>query len=140
MSKISLRSVLSIAAVMLLGMAAGLFLGSARFPQQAFAKETPAKLRLADLTGDYHAVALTNGSVYIGQLTAQDTSMPVLRNVFYVHCEVDKDTKKVTNVLVKRGKEWHGPDKMYLNPEHILLIEPVSPTSRVADLVRAGNE
>lgn len=26
----------------------------------------------------------------------------------------DKETKAVSNVLVKRGKEWNGPDKMYL--------------------------
>ncbi len=66
--------------------------------------------------------------------------MPVLRNVYYVHCEVDKETKAVSNVLVKRGKEWHGPDKMFINPQHILLMEPVSPTSRVSDLVRTAKD
>jgi len=116
-------------------------IGSARFPLTAHAKEEAAAsgaIDVSNLTGDYHAVALTNGAVYIGQLSKSDTGMPMLRNVFYVHCETDKDTKQVTNVLVKRGKEWHGPDCMFLNPEHILLIEPVNPNSWVADLVRAG--
>ena len=37
--------------------------------------------------------------------------------------------------LVKRGKEWHSPDRMILNANMIVLIEPVSPGSRVAQLI-----
>lgn len=137
----SFRNLVPAGGLALLALTVGLLIGPARSPLTAHAQADAAdrgQFTLANLTGDYHAVALTNGAVYIGQLSKSDTGMPVLRNVYYVHCETDKDTKQVTNVLVKRGKEWHGPDRMYLNPAHILLIEPVSSNSRVADLVRAG--
>jgi len=39
------------------------------------------------------------------------------------------------NVLVKRGRELHDPDRMYLNPTQILFVEPVDPNSRVAQLI-----
>ncbi len=140
MFNLSFQKIVPAGGLTLIALTAGMLIGSARSPLKAYAKSDSAgeKIELSALTGDYHAVALTNGAVYIGQLSPSETGMPMLRNVFYVHCETDKDTKQVTNVLVKRGKEWHGPDRMYLNPEHILLIEPVSPNSRVADLVRAG--
>jgi hypothetical protein len=38
-------------------------------------------------------------------------------------------------VLIRRGKEWHGPDYTILNAEHIVLIEPVSEGSKVAELI-----
>ncbi len=34
-------------------------------------------------------------------------------------------------MLVKRGKELHGPDRMYL----IVVVEPVGPSSQVAKLI-----
>ncbi len=86
------------------------------------------------MTGARHARAESpaRGACY-------EKGMPVLCNVYHVHCEVGKETKAASNVLVKRGKEWHG-DKMYLNPQHILPMEPVSPASRVSDLVRAAKD
>jgi len=111
-----------------------------RQPHRALADSSGQLGDMSRLPPGLHALALTNGSVYIGQFSGYENGMPVLRNVYYVHCEVDKDTKAVNNMLVKRGKEWHGPDKMFLNPQHILLIEPVNPTSRVADLVRASKD
>ena len=38
-------------------------------------------------------------------------------------------------MLTKRGKEWHGLDKMMLNPNYIIFVEPVSPESKVAQLI-----
>ena len=45
------------------------------------------------------------------------------------------ETKQVNNMLVKRGKELHGPDRMYLNSSSIVFVEPVGETSKVAQLV-----
>jgi hypothetical protein len=39
-------------------------------------------------------------------------------------------------VLVKRGKELHGPDRMYLTPNQILFVEPVGAGSKVAELIQ----
>lgn len=83
----------------------------------------------------YQAVLLTNGSVYFGKLEGYGTKFPVLRDVYYVQSGTNPDTKQVTNVLIKRGKELHAPDHMYLNPSHIVLVEPVGPNSKVAQLI-----
>jgi len=64
-----------------------------------------------------------------------DSELPVLSEVFYIKSGTDPQTKEVKNVLVKRGKELHGPDRMYINPRHIILIEPVGADSQVAKLI-----
>jgi hypothetical protein len=84
---------------------------------------------------DYQAVLLINGSVYFGKLEGYGTKFPVLRDVYYVQSGTNPETKQVTNVLVKRGKELHGPDRMYLNPIQIILVEPVGRDSKVAQLI-----
>ncbi len=83
----------------------------------------------------YQAVLLDNGAAYFGKLQDFGTPHPYLTEVFYVQTAVNPDTKQQTSVLVKRGKEWHGPDKMMLNPGHIIFVEPVSPDSKVAQLI-----
>jgi hypothetical protein len=83
----------------------------------------------------YQAVLLTNGSAYFGKLEGLGTPYPVLREVFYVQSVQNPETKVVSNMLVKRGKEWHSPDRMILNANMIVLVEPVNPNSRVAQLI-----
>ena len=55
--------------------------------------------------------------------------------MFYVQAVVNPQTKQQTNILVRRGKEWHGPDKMLLNAPHIVMVEPVTAGSAVAKLI-----
>jgi hypothetical protein len=83
----------------------------------------------------YQAVLLTNGSAYFGRLEGYGGPQPVLTNVFYVVSQTNPDTKQVNNVLVKRGKELHEPDRMYLNPAMIVFVEPVGQNSKVAQLI-----
>jgi hypothetical protein len=49
------------------------------------------------------------------------------------------DTKQVNNVLIKRGKELHEPDRMYLNPRLIVFVEPVGTNSQVAQKIAQAN-
>jgi hypothetical protein len=84
----------------------------------------------------YQAVLLPNGSVYFGKLMGYGGPHPVLTEVYYIVSQTDPETKKVSNVLVKRGKELHQPDRMYLSPNQILFVEPVGPSSKVADLIQ----
>ena len=84
---------------------------------------------------EYQAVLLSGGMVYYGRLEGFGTPYPVLQDVFYVQSQADPATKQVTNILVRRGKEWHAPDRMYLNPGHIVLVEPVGPNSQVAKFI-----
>src|SRR6185503_8426001 len=93
------------------------------------------------MTTPYQAVLLSNGSAYFGQLQGLGTPYPVLTNVFYVKSTQDPNTKAISNTLVKRGREWHAPDRMILNANMIVLVEPVNPSSRVAQLiVQAKNQ
>jgi hypothetical protein len=80
----------------------------------------------------YQAVLLTNGSVYFGHLQDYGTSHPMLTEVFYVVSQTNPDTKQVSNVLVKRGKELHEPDRMFINPNQIVFVETVGTNSAVA--------
>jgi hypothetical protein len=83
----------------------------------------------------YQAVLLTNGSAYFGKLEGYGTPRPVLTEVYYIVTQNNPETKQSSNVLVKRGKELHEPDRMYLNPNQILCVEPVGEKSKVAQLI-----
>ena len=90
----------------------------------------------ATATGSgYSAVLLANGSVYFGKLEGLGSPYPVLRDVYYVQSTSDPETKKVTSILVKRGKEWHAPDRMLINDKSIMFVEPVGADSKVAQLI-----
>ncbi len=84
----------------------------------------------------YQAVLLTNGSVYFGQLAGYGSSNPVLTKVYYIVTQTNTETKQTNNILVKRGKELHEPDRMYINPRQILFVEPVGTNSKVAELIK----
>ena len=83
----------------------------------------------------YYAVLLSNGLVYFGKLEGLGSAYPVLHDVYYVQSVTNPDTKTVYNVLVKRGKEWHSPDRMILNEKAILFVEPVGSNSKVSQLI-----
>jgi hypothetical protein len=84
----------------------------------------------------YQAILLPNGSVYFGKLEGYGGPHPVLTEVYYIVSQTSPETKQVSNVLVKRGKELHHPDRMYLTPNQILFVETVGPDSKVADLIQ----
>ncbi len=83
----------------------------------------------------YYAVLLSNGSVYFGHLEGMGAPFPVLTDVFYVQSATNPETKAITSILVKRGKEWHRPDRMILNEKSIVFVEPVGADSKVAELI-----
>jgi hypothetical protein len=85
---------------------------------------------------EYQAVFMDNGQTFFGKIENAGTPYPLLKEVYYIQREVNKDTNEVRNILVKRGSEWHGPEYMYINAQHIVVIEPVNPTSRVAQLIK----
>lgn len=86
-------------------------------------------------TTPYQAVLLANGSVYFGHLQDYGKHHPVLTDVYYIVSQTNPETKQVNNILVKRGKELHEPDRMYLNPSQIVFVEPVGANSKVAQLI-----
>jgi hypothetical protein len=93
-----------------------------------------------ELSTPYHAVALANGQVFFGRIDALGTEYTVLRDVFYIQSRQNPETKQVANVLIKRGGEWHAPDRMILNRQQVVLIEPVKQDSQVAKLIAEQNK
>lgn len=83
----------------------------------------------------YQAVFLSNGQVFFGRLSNAGADHPRLDDVFYVQTQLNPETKQTTSVLIRRGKEWHGPNYMILNARSILLVEPVGADSKVAQLI-----
>lgn len=86
-------------------------------------------------TTPYQAVLLSNGNAYFGKLEGLGKPFPVLQEVYYIQAHIDPNTKQRSNVLVKRGQELHGPDRMVLNAKDIVFIEPVGEHSQVAELI-----
>jgi len=83
----------------------------------------------------YQAVLLDNGQLFFGKIQGFLSATPILTDVYYVQEQADLETKKVKNVLVRRGSEWHAPNRMVISSRHIVFIEPVSPGSTVAKLI-----
>ncbi len=83
----------------------------------------------------YYAVLLSNNSVYFGKLEGLNSDYPTLRDVYYVQSVANPETRAASNILVKRGKEWHGPDRMIINRTSIVFVEPVGSGSKVAQLI-----
>jgi hypothetical protein len=89
-----------------------------------------------DLDTEYQAIFMDNGQVFFGKLENAGSAYPLLKDVYYIGRQASPDGKQVANMIVKRGNEWHGPNRMYLNASHIIVIEPVSATSKVAQLIK----
>lgn len=85
----------------------------------------------------YQAVLLDNGQVYYGKIEHKDSELTVLTDVYYIQNQVDPQTKDVKNILVRRGNEWHAPNRSVIFTRHIVEVEPVTPGSKVAELISA---
>jgi hypothetical protein len=64
-----------------------------------------------------------------------DAQYLVLQDVYYIQTRQNPETKQTSNVLVKRGQEWHSPDRMIVNRRQVTLLEPVTENSQVAKLI-----
>lgn len=85
--------------------------------------------------GPYQAVLLDNGQIYYARIERIDPDFAVLTDVYYVQNQVDAQTKQVKNILIRRGNEWHAPNRSIINARHIVMIEPVTPGSQVSSLI-----
>jgi len=92
------------------------------------------------LTTEFQAILLSNGQLYFGRLDSLKGDYLVLREVYYVQTAEDPKTKKAQSILIKRGMEWHAPDRMIINAHQVILIEPVAPDSTVAKLINQLNK
>lgn len=122
-----------------LGLCLAIALSGCQALQQLRQKETPGDIpeygsNVAS-ESDYRAVLLSNNMVLFGKLHGLGTPFPVLTDVYYVQSVPDPTTKQPTNVLIKRGKEWHAPDRTVLNASQIIIVEPVAKDSKVMQVI-----
>jgi len=87
------------------------------------------------LTTPYQAVQLNNGAAYFCKLEGLGTPYPVLKEIYYIQSRQNPETKQTMNILLRRGNEWWLPDQMIVNANDIVFVEPVNPSSRVAQLI-----
>ncbi|SEM49075.1 hypothetical protein SAMN04489760_1182 [Syntrophus gentianae] len=102
--------------------------------------EDKAKEDKLSFSTEYQAVFMANGQVFFGRIENAGGNYPLLKEVYYIGRQASPDGKEVKSILIKRGNEWHGPEYMYINKQHIAVIEPVSPTSRVAQLIKDAKD
>jgi len=112
-----------------------------------------------EATGEWHAVFLTNGQVYFGQLSNPDAQFALLKDVYYLQLQqvqaapaqasvdpLDPDAgAQVVDApvpqpplltLIKFGTELHGPeDHMQINRDHILFWEVLKEDSSVVTAI-----
>ena len=85
---------------------------------------------------EYQCVLLNSGQIFFGKMEKAGSAYPVLKNVIYVRQQIDPKTKEMKSLMFKRGMEAHAPDMMYINTNSIAFIEPVSPDSKVAQMIK----
>ena len=88
-----------------------------------------------ELSTPYQAVQLNNGAAYFCRVEGLGMPYVVLKEIYYIQSRQNPETKQVTNILLKRGAEWWNPDRMIVNANNIVFIEPVATNSRVAELI-----
>ena len=82
------------------------------------AQEDPKK---SDLNTEYQGVLLINGTGYFGKIEKIGPRFVEMKEVYYVQNQQNPETKEVQSLLVKRGREWHAPDRMFINMACLLL-------------------
>ena len=90
-------------------------------------------------TTEYQAVLLTNGQIFFGKMEKAGSAYPVLKNVYYVRQQMNPETKEMKSTLIKRSMEVHAPDVMYINASSIAFIEPISPDSKLAQMIKQAS-
>ena len=89
-----------------------------------------------------YAVAMTNGSLFFGNISGKDANNLYLKDVYYFKRMDTPDPKNPEAAprpnlsLVAQVDDFYGPrDEISLNREHIIYYQPVGDGSKVKDLI-----
>lgn len=88
-----------------------------------------------DFKTEYQAVLLGDGQVYYGRVDKIEKDFLVLSDVYYLQTNPAPGAGQGQPIMLKRGKEPHGPDISYINTKYIVMVEPVTPDSAVAKTI-----
>lgn len=86
-----------------------------------------------------YAVFLSNGQVYFGNISQEDTAKLTLTGVYYI--QNNSDTQNADNqsnvALEKLGNELHGPqDFMEINQSSVLFVEALRSDSKITKAIQ----
>ena len=89
----------------------------------------------------YQAVFLTNGQVYFGKLSLEDSGHASLSDIYYLQVQqVQPESNETTQgklTLIKLGNEIHGPDdQMTINTDQILFWENLKDEGKVVQAIK----
>ncbi len=94
-------------------------------------------------SGKYQAVFLSNGQVYFGQTSRENSDIVTLKDIYYLQVTraiqpaTEGQTEQSELSLVKLGNELHGPnDEMRINRDHILFIEDLKEDGKVVQAIQ----
>lgn len=91
-----------------------------------------------DLKTEYQTVLLTNGVYYFGKIENIGSKFIELKDVYFIKTIQNPETKQFENKLLSKAKELHKPDRIYINLQQVLTIEPVSADSRIVQLIKGA--
>jgi len=98
----------------------------------------------------YQAVFLTNGQVYFGKVSGEQSQYVSVADVYYMVLkqplqnqkkegeEQAQEQTKPEYSIVKLGKEMHGPTSMAVNRDQILFIENLADDSKVVSAIKTS--
>jgi len=95
---------------------------------QGCANET---LKKEDFKTEYQSIQLDNNMSYFGKIKKIGANYIELTDIYLVAPTHNVETKQGESRIIKRSKEMYGQDRMYINMQHVVVIEPVSPDSRL---------
>src|SRR5262245_30600075 len=74
--------------------------------------------------GALYAVTIVSGPVFYGFLDRTTPDALVLNDVYYVQITSDAQSSQRVNKLVRRSdNDWHGPEKMSIPYDKIIMVE-----------------
>lgn len=113
-----------------------------------FSKTGKSSAKVVDST-KYQAVFLTNGQVYFGKVSNENSSYVSLAEVHYLilkkplqnqqkEGDENQEQAKPEYSLIKLGSEMHGPSSMSVNRDQILFIENLKDDSKVVTTIKGA--
>lgn len=88
------------------------------------------------LKTEYHGVLLGNGAGYFGKIEKLESKYIEISDIYYVINQQNPDTKQVESRIIKKAKEAHNPDRMFINMQYVVSIEPVAADSKLAQAIK----
>jgi hypothetical protein len=85
-------------------------------------EQNKSDLKKEDFKTEYQGVLLTGGMAFFGKIKTVAPQFIEMTDVYYIKSSQNIETKQIENKMVKRGKELHGPETMYITRQNIIML------------------